>query len=281
MQLTKIPEHSVLAVAHQDDEVLWFSSLLSEVVEVVFCYLDSKSRPQWTSARKKSLQEYPLENTSSLGLDESEVFSHANFRNPVITEYGIKTSRNEISRKAYMNNYYELRKRLESKLVGYANVFTHSPWGEYGNEEHVQVYRAIKELQQTMEFDIWFSNYCSNRSLALMTASIFGFDSAYITLKTNEELANDITDLYKRNGCWTWYDDWEWFKEESFIKDPNSPTITKKYGNICPLNLMKVDFINVEPEKRSSPLSGFARKIRRAGKLIRIPRGNTQYSGKC
>lgn len=253
-------EKSIIVAAHPDDEVLWFSSILDKVDEVILCYLDVKSNPQWSIGRKQSLSEYPLKNMSSLAVDESEAFFGTDFNNPVITRYGIEISRKGKSDKKYIENYHNVKEDLGKRLVGYQNVFTHNPWGEYGNEEHIQIYRIIKELQEKMEFDLWFSNYCSNISFPLIIKYISEFDSEYVTLKTNKKLSNDITDLYKKNGCWTWYDDWKEFDEESFIKDETCQESIEKYGHVFPLNLIKVK-VQIESKEKSSIFRRLAVKI--------------------
>lgn len=240
MCTTEILEKSILIVAHPDDEILWFSSILDRVGEVIFCYLDVKSNPQWTIGRKQSLSEYPLRNISYLAIAESEIIYGVDFENPETTSYGIKITRQGVSDKKYVENYYKLKEDLSKKLIGCQNVFTHNPWGEYGNEEHIQVYRTVKELQKELGFNLWFSNYCSNRSFPLMIRYVSEFDSEYVTLKTNKKISNDIINLYKKNGCWTWYDDWKLFDEESFIKDETCQESIKKYGRVFPLNLIKI-----------------------------------------
>ncbi len=235
-------ENSVLVSAHPDDEVLWFSSILDRVNGLVFCYLDWKSRPDVSLGRKKSLSQYPMNNISCLAVDESEAFNGANWQNPVITKYGIEISNKRVTDKKYVANYYELKRSLKNELTRYHNIVTHNPWGEYGNEDHIQVYRVVKELQKEMEFTLWFSNYCSNKSFDLMRRYVFGHDYKYVTLKTNKVLSNIIKHLYQKNGCWTWYDDWEWFNEESFIKDNRVEKQIDKYGPLFPLNLIKIKF---------------------------------------
>ena len=86
------------------------------------------------------------------------------------------------SKEHYRNNYDELKQRLEEKLRGYRNVFTHNPWGEYGHEEHVQVYRVVKDLQAQMRFNLWYSNYVSNKSFKLMLSHVERFCFEYVTI---------------------------------------------------------------------------------------------------
>ena len=60
MSLKGLLENAVVVVAHPDDEVLWFSSILDKVDEVVICYLAINSKPQWTVGRQLSLAEHPV-----------------------------------------------------------------------------------------------------------------------------------------------------------------------------------------------------------------------------
>ncbi|MGC2062331.1 MAG: PIG-L family deacetylase [Thermodesulfovibrionales bacterium] len=249
MDTDKILEKSILVVAHPDDEVLWFSSILERVNEVAICFVKCASNPQRELGREKSLSAYPIKRVSCLGLVEAEIFNKADWQNPVITNCGIEISFDTISGSRYRNNYYELRRQLENKLSDRLNVFTHNPWGEYGHEEHVQVYRIVKELQEKLKFNLWFSNYCSNRSSNLMMQYISGFSSEYMTLKTNKAIANRVMDIYKENNCWTWYDDWEWFNDESFMQDIKSEVGEKTYGHIFPLNMIKMNCLNRSNEQ--------------------------------
>lgn len=257
MNISTILKDSILLVAHPDDEILWFSSIFDKVDEVVFCFMNSKSNPQWTIGRKQILSELPIKNISCLELGESEVFNGADWGNPVITKFGIKITKKGVSDAKYRENYYKIKEKLKSKLINYNNVITHNPWGEYGNEEHVQIYRIAKEFQKEMKFNLWFSNYCSNKSYCLMLRYISGFNSDYITLKSNKTQSSHIKGIYEKNGCWTWYEDWVWFNEESFMGDNDIGGDIKLYGHIFPLNMIKEEL----------PRKGFSKiinKIRKA-----------------
>jgi LmbE family N-acetylglucosaminyl deacetylase len=257
MNDTDLLYRSVIVAAHPDDEVLWFSSILQKVDEILLCFSDYHAKPAWGMGRKKSLSEYPVKNISCLEIDESGAFDSADWNSPVITEFGLKLYKNRSADKKYRENYGVLKEYLRGRLSGFRNVITHTPWGDYGHEEHVQVFRAVKALQGEMNFNVWFSNYCGSRSFKLMLRYIAGFDSEYVTLKTDKKLAEGIKDLYKKNGCWTWYDNWEWFNEESFMKDKGYDKIAMKYGHIFPLNLIKWE-ISKAPEKKPN---FFSRRI--------------------
>jgi hypothetical protein len=85
------------------------------------------------------------------------------------------------------------------------------------------------------------------------------FCNRYIKLETNQDLARDLTRLYERNACWTWYNDWQAFQDESFMEasslipsldapDPRylfSPDSMRQplcRGHLFPLNFMRIDF---------------------------------------
>jgi GlcNAc-PI de-N-acetylase. len=240
-------DKAALVVAHPDDEALWFSSIVQRVDEVVICFTDIVSRPDWSEGRRRSIASYPIRNATFLGLQESEVYNCTDWLNPVLTDYGLEVSKRKdsfagFSAKRYRNNYVELRQQLSTRLKKCRNVFTHNPWGEYGHEEHVQVFRVIQELQRELSFDLWFSNYCSNKSHKLMLQYISGFDSSYVTIECDRELWKSLMLLYKRNNCWTWFDDYTWFAQECFMLSKKEEVDKRNKGHIFPLNFIKLDF---------------------------------------
>ena len=233
-------KRSILIAAHPDDEILWFSSIIERVHKIIVCYLNYQSDSRLNQGRTQSLAEYPLKNIICLELDESGTFDQANWQNPEVSKYGIDMDDKSSNIKKYVQNYHELKRKLSLELTNCQNVFTHNPWGEYGNEDHVQVYRVVKELQESMSFNLWFSNYCSNKSLRLMAQYVSFLNTACITLKTNKTLSSCIKSLYQMNGCWTWYDNWKWVNEESFFKDRSSDEQHDIVFSAFPLNMIKV-----------------------------------------
>lgn len=259
-------EKSVIVAAHPDDEILWFSSIIKRVNAIIFCFLEHKSRPEWSIGRKKSLNEYPLKKISCLCIDASETYNRADWQNPVITDTGIGIANKNISSEKYNANFFKIIEALREKITGYKNVITHNPWGEYGHEDHVQVYRAVKKLQAEIRFNLWFSNYCSNKSLTLMSRYIPAFDYKLVTLKTDRSISYDIEKLYKKNGCWTWYDSYEWPDEESFIKESIIDKDDKIYGNIFPLNMININ-IKPFPDKSKKKRYVFCKLKRKLNKI--------------
>lgn len=258
MKTTGITENSILVVAHPDDEVLWFSSLLEQMNETIICFLEVASRPDWSEGRRNSLRSYPLPNVSSLGLKESETFDGANWKSPAYTDYGLEVMKTQytspgFSQSTYKKNYQLLKEALSPILKKYGNVITHNPWGEYGHEEHVQVHLVVRELQEEYGFKLWFSNYCSNKSHNLMLRCLSGFRSDYITLNTRRALAETIERHYRNNNCWTWpFDDYSWFTHDCFIEYKKTANHDSRPGHLFPLNYIKIGDLHNISAKVSS-----------------------------
>jgi LmbE family N-acetylglucosaminyl deacetylase len=266
----EITDNSVLVVAHPDDEILWFSSVVKNVDRIVFCFSETDNNSAHSEGRKFVLRDYPHKQISALHIKEGNTFNLADWKRPRPTREGLEF-RNmgyASSRKAiYKQNFSELCERLREILKGYRNVITHNPWGEYGHEEHVQVYRAVKSVQAQLGFDVWVSNYCSNRSFRLMESYISGFRSDYVTVPVDKEFAAEVRDLYKRHDCWTWYADYEWFNEESFIRDDGLVYSATGRGHLFPLNVIRMDLssnVRVQPGRR-------LRLLRLVARLLRLP----------
>jgi LmbE family N-acetylglucosaminyl deacetylase len=73
----------------------------------------------------------------------------------------------------YNQNYIDICERL--KTLEADSIDTHSANGEYGHSDHILVYSAIMDT---------------------VNCPVNGQDPV---------LYRQIKDIYKRNGCWTWY----------------------------------------------------------------------------
>jgi LmbE family N-acetylglucosaminyl deacetylase len=253
-------EKSIIIAAHPDDEILWFSSIIESVDELIICFLDVESQPEWSSGRRKSISDYPLDISSCLGLTESEVFDGADWTAPASTVYGLEIVGMAGSVIRYEENYRTLKTVLAERLKGYTNVYTHNPWGEYGHEEHVQVYRAVKSLQSSMHFSLWYTGYFSNKSVLLMNHCLARSNMHSFRLAANKPLASDIMGLYMRNHCWTWYEDYSWPDQESFIHDGITGSQKDTFGKTLDLNYIKVWL----PQKKSTRRLAFLRRAMRS-----------------
>ncbi|RJP78002.1 MAG: hypothetical protein C4522_13880 [Desulfobacteraceae bacterium] len=262
----KLPDKSIIVAAHPDDEILWFSSIIQKVDHILICFVGHKSRPDWTKGRQESLKQYPLQNMSCLGLEASETLNGADWNHPIATDIGIEIVNYRISSDKYVANFPRLRSELKNRLSGYQNVFTHNPWGEYGHEDHIQLYRAVKSLQSEMGFTIWYSGYFSNKSMVFMSKYASDFSSGPVTFRTDKDIANKIAMIYKKTGCWTWYEGYQWPDEESFIRDHFREDKNEILGTVFPLNMIAIEIpkLPVPPPKKNI----FKRLYRKLSSLI-------------
>lgn len=264
MMNPNVPDNSILVVAHPDDEILWFSSVLAGVDHLVLTYLGELVNPDFGEQRKQILVDFPLQDKMScLELVSLGLSRPRNFLKPQFSQYGIEfTDDKDLDvkfKEHYRENYRLLRAKLAKVLVGYQHVFTHNPWGEYGHEEHVQVYRVVKELQKEMGYHIWFSNYCSTRTVHLASRMVNACEVC--TYATDKVMARKILDVYERTNTWTWYDNWEWPAQETFLKESYSKTQGISAGTLLPVSMV------VMPPLPSQPVSSESR-VRRLKRFL-------------
>ena len=121
MSFPEMLEKSIIVSAHPDDEVLWFSSILDKVNQIVICFISNESNPRWEVGRRKSLMEYPIENIVCLNMDESNLLNGAAWKSPVTTEYGLEIVNQLVPPQRiekYKSNYESLRDCLGSNWMG-------------------------------------------------------------------------------------------------------------------------------------------------------------------
>jgi hypothetical protein len=213
-------ESSILVVAHPDDEVLWFSSILRQVGKVIIAFKDYDAVPDLGRKRAAALAELPYANLVCLGIAEAGSLKRANWDDPVATEYGLALDAPVETRRQYERNFATLRTALATELSSATDVFTHNPWGEYGHEDHVQVYRAVEALRAALGFRMWTSSYCAARASTLASRYRAVDRPPAKRLPVDQAYAKQVAEIYQRHGCWTWITDWTWADEESFLPGP-------------------------------------------------------------
>jgi LmbE family N-acetylglucosaminyl deacetylase len=261
------PDGTMLVMAHPDDEALWASSILSQMARIVLCFEAVSSHPAWSEGRRRSLVEFPLAHVTNLGLQESEVFDSAAWPEPVETSYGLAVRRGPRSMPGFSETRYraahgQLVAALRPRLARKRCVITHNPWGEYGHEEHVQVFRAVADLQRELAFTLWVSGYVSNKSYPLMLRNLPRLDCGAPLCPTDPELGARLQALYTRNGCWTWFEDYAWPPRERFYRwiGPEEKPVPPPSGSF-------VNMIWVDPPRHRQPL--LHRLVRRAVRRFR------------
>jgi hypothetical protein len=230
-----------IIVAHPDDEVIFFSSILKSASKIIICF--NKSQDKIVSlGREKIKKKIPLNNILFLNLKESNVFNTTNWKYPKDTPEGLIVNKNKIP---YRQNFLNLKLYL-SKIINIGDtIYTHNPWGEYGHEEHVQVFKAIKDLAKKFKLTIFVDGYVSNKSYNLMEKQQHLLSGKIQYKIINQKFANKLMKIYILNSCWTFDEHYIWPNIETFfqVKNANKKFIhNKKNGSSPPLNFMSDNY---------------------------------------
>lgn len=251
---------SCLVVAHPDDELMWFSSVLADIDQIVFCFADAPGFPGLSRGRATLVDSYPSGNLRTCDLTEAGVFDSAFWPEPETSDFGLRLKQgHSASARRYVANFALLQERLASLLLGYENVYTHNPWGEYGHEEHVQVFRAVDGIRRTEGFNMWCPSYVSTRSHALMVREVRRLSEIHHHRPTDNDSQCRLYELYRRHGAWTWPGDMVgWFPSESMFLISNSPPETGE-PRYLPMNF--IDMVPPAQNWLDKPLRQLGRSI--------------------
>jgi LmbE family N-acetylglucosaminyl deacetylase len=236
-----------VVVAHPDDEALWFTSVLREVDRIIICFRDAVSMPGCSAGRQRVLQEFPLKSVVCLEITESESFEAADWLAPQETDVGLQVHYHDrvmagFSVRGYRENFARLRNALAPLLEGMQVVYTHNPWGEYGHEDHVQVFRAVESLRKTGGFDLRFGLCASEKSAALMARYLPRLPDPIVRRPTDRALGEELRQIYVKHGAWTWYRNNEWPEEEAFVSWSGDPAPARSHGSFVPIRMVHIDW---------------------------------------
>jgi LmbE family N-acetylglucosaminyl deacetylase len=254
-------DRSVLVVAHPDDEVLWFSSILDDVAKIVIVFDTVDESANRRSALRDSLADHPLaKKIASLGIARVRSHNRSRWPEPEATVYGLRLEGDPGLDAAYASQHPVIREALRPQLQQAGNVFTHNPWGEYGHEDHVQVSHCVTALAGELGATVWHSNYVSGKSSRLMRRYVRGFRNDYRINDIDAARARAIADPYFRHGTWTYDPDYAWFPSECFIEGPLESGAEATVGTLFPVNYLRVPF---DPIPARAPRPGLPSRIRR------------------
>ena len=152
------------------------------------------------------------EKVKCLKIEEADVFNKSNWDFPKLTSYGVK-----LNSKKYIQNFDEIKEKLSEELLDYQNIITHNPWGEYGHEEHIQVFNAISKVSEKINFSVWVSSYFSEQSLKTMSLFKNLISKETYRFEINKDICEKVKSIYISNKAWTWSENYEWPKHESFL----------------------------------------------------------------
>lgn len=246
------PGESILVMAHPDDEILWASSILGAARAVVLCFGDTH-RPEVSAGRREVIGTYPRPDVSCLGVPEAGMFERADWPDPRPSPFGL-APRPDLPRRdadrprRYAANHARLTRLLGDRLAGARTVVTHNPWGEYGHEEHAQVFRVVERLSRELGFALWVTGYVSDKSARLMLGSIADLGAAVATLPTNPALATRLMARYVETRSWTWREDHVWPATETFLLWSPGAGL-RRPGRALPLTYLDLGWV---PKPRGS-----------------------------
>jgi LmbE family N-acetylglucosaminyl deacetylase len=261
-----LDDRAAIVMAHPDDEVLWASAALGRVGRVVLAYEELPFHPGISEGRRRALDRFPRP-VESLRLAETAAFGAAAWPDPVETATGLAVSAGPgtmrgFTAAAYHARFAELVARLRPALAGVRTVITHSPWGEYGHEDHVQLFRAVDALRPELGFAVWVPGYVSNRSAGLMLRNLGRLGPPTPPLPTDRDLGERLKALYRETGCWTWFDDYAWPEREVYYPVLPAPAAVPP-GRAHPVSLVWLPAVR-PPPPASMPhrLAAWVRRLR-------------------
>ena len=206
-------KNSILVMSHPDDEIIFASSILREVKKIIIVF-SATYNTKLSKNRLNLISQYPLHNILFLNIKESKGPSNLFYLlNARETRYGIK-----IDDKTYQENKDKIYKKIDKYIKDCDSIVTHNPWGEYGNHEHIQLYRIMKEIALKSNLKLFVTGYTSFASSRLMYMNNLQLTNKFFKRKTDINLFNNLKELYLKTGSWTYYDaykppTWEIFYE--------------------------------------------------------------------
>ena len=245
-------DDSTLIVAHPDDEILFFASILSSVKQIIVCFGLSPNQAEDISlisslniGRMELMKNFPLKNIIFLNIPESP---RANTLNPILspseTIFGLKHG--SCAREKYESNFNIIVQKLEKYFKNTKHFITHNSWGEYGHPEHVQVHRAVVSLAKKYEREVYVNGYFSQVTTNLMYKTIHRINAKPIFKYTNKNYFSKLKNYYIKMNCWTWENEYEppvvevFYQLSNFQLKENSSNFnykSLKAGKV-PLNLI-------------------------------------------
>lgn len=217
-----ILDRLAIVMAHPDDEVLWASSVLRAAGKIVLVYGEWPGAATITEGRREAMAAFPLPTLDWLAMPETGVFDSASWPEVRETDYGLYPHPalrilDHFNPDQYRAQFGTLQGLLRPRLAGFRNVISHGPWGEYGHEEHVLVFRAVASLAAEMGFRLWVPAYVGPKSEALMLRNLRFVGKPTPPMPIDAGFAEEIARIYKRTQTWTWSDSYVWPASEHFL----------------------------------------------------------------
>jgi len=226
-----LAEKSAIIISHPDDEVLWFSSVLKKAHDIVIVFNDYSPNEKLGIGRQEALKNHPCKSLVTLAIDEPISYDKTTWSNPTLTDYGVQLQNPECD-KSYQETFNEVVNALTTYLTEAqpTTVFTHNPWGEYGHEDHIQIYRALEMLQASFGFQLLVS--CYSHSKTLMKLEINKLSNTFYIGQPNLQIYQQVKQLYLDNDVWTWHDNYVPPKNEYFFSVNQTATESNQQDSL-------------------------------------------------
>ena len=154
------------------------------------------------------MENYPLESLHFLDLPEGDFYNKSNWEKPRCSSVGVMLDSSK-DQSRYHENFRILVSKLSPLLHDIDHVFTHNPWGEYGHEDHVQIFCVINFIFHNKgKGTLFFPTVTSEKSEPLRAKHGSVDQNQKIQERSNSILAYQLKRLYSENSCWTWHLDW-------------------------------------------------------------------------
>ncbi len=224
-----------LIVAHPDDEIIFASSLIKNAKKIIIIFSDYINNKIITNGRKNIQKNFPLKNTIFFNIPQAkETKKKINWYKVIENEYGIE---GEKEFEDYRKNFINMKVRLIDELYGIDFLYTHSPWGEYGHPEHIQVFKAVMYVSQVIKSEVKVFGYFSSNNFPYLIEKQNLLTKKPEIRKTNIPLFMEIRNLYFNNNCWTWYNKYLVPSEEYFYTVNQKKYFkNKKYSSLSDKN---------------------------------------------
>lgn len=242
------PPGCTIVMAHPDDEVLWASSVLATADAVILCFGDFPGRAAFSQGRRSAMQTLPLLQGETLDVIEATMFNHATWPLPEESPEGLMPRKLPFNLHgavlaAYRANFETLCQILETRLVGVTDVVTHNPWGEYGHEDHVQIFRAVEHVSRRLGFRVWVTGYASDKAVLLMQRHLHRLGPPSQPLPTDKALGDTLRRHFIFHGCWTWPEDYVWPDTEWFFPLLDENWCKPAWVQPVHVNMIRFDWI--------------------------------------
>lgn len=201
------PESNIAIVTgHPDDSMLFavFPDNENGVSKSYECFLGLPVEGgELTAGRQKMIESFPYKNFEFLGITEPVSFDGIDFQNFKFQNGEVHIEEDAL-RERYLQCREEIKVKLHTKLKDVTDVLTHNPWGEYGHPDHINVYWAMRELQQEMKFKVWVNTFGAERSLKLANHHKLKENAEFKFVQNDPDKCNALEQHYKDTGAWTW-----------------------------------------------------------------------------